>query len=111
MTALVMVSSSIAICYGLTGSIKRVINNTWQTKDKTSWVDKCVKDAGEASLKHPDLVLEYCNCSFRKIQSDFSKQEYLDISKAPINTPQRELFPGIENCKKSLDEKIRAIEK
>jgi hypothetical protein len=106
----ILISASFGIYNGLSSLAKDSINDNWQTKDRHLLVEKCIKDAGETSLKHPNLTKEYCGCSILQIQERFSKSEYLAISKYPIDAQMKKLFLVIENCQTQLLEKIRIKE-
>ncbi|GEM_PF-2233919 len=107
---LIIIISSFGIYNGLTSLTEDAINENWQTKDRTLLIDKCLKDAGEISIKYPDLSLEYCSCSIQKIQDQFSKREYLEISSEPMNSQLEKLFPVIEACQTELQSKIKEKE-
>lgn len=107
---LIIIISSYGIYSGLRSLFQKAIDENWQTKDFRLLVDKCVKDAGAASKKHPELTIQYCNCAIRKIQDNFTKPAYLDLSNKPLEEQLDELSPVISNCQKDLQQQIKLKE-
>ncbi len=107
---LIIIISSFGIYNGLTSLTEDAISENWQTKDRTLLIDKCLKDAGEISTKYPGLLSEYCSCSILKIQDQFTKREYFEISSEPVNSQLDKLYPVIESCQAELQTRIKEIE-
>ena len=110
MVLLIIIISSSGIYNGLTSLFRQAIDENWQTKDFRVLVEKCVKDAGATSKKHPELTIQYCNCAIRRIQDTYTKSAYLDLSNKPLEEQLDELFPVISNCQNDLQEQIKLKE-
>ncbi|WP_425393106.1 hypothetical protein [Ekhidna sp.] len=99
----------VVACYGLINGLQQLLARPelWSESDNEILVNKCIKDAGKTATKDPDLTKEYCICTTKKIQENFSKQEYLRISSESTGKQFQEIMPVIETCLKELEQKIK----
>jgi len=79
----------------------------WTLESRKILIDKCIADSKEMAKKHPQLTKEYCVCSTRKIQTEFTQKEYIEISKESITIQTKKLLPHFQNCLTEYQNKIK----
>tara|TARA_R110000868_G_scaffold397371_1_gene670035 strand:+ start:173 stop:808 length:636 start_codon:yes stop_codon:yes gene_type:complete len=55
----------------------------WTEEDRTSLIDKCIKETGNNGILFPDIARKFCECSHELLLAKFSKSEYLEVFKKP----------------------------
>jgi hypothetical protein len=78
-------------------NVKR-IKAGWEDKDLSILVSKCLTDSKQVAVDYPEETKEYCSCSGEQIQSHFTKEEFLQISKQSIDQQTRLLLPAFQTC-------------
>lgn len=100
----IILVSSLGSFYGIKSLSAK---NNWLKNDKEELVKKCLKDANKMAVKYPDLTKDYCDCSSSKIQQNFNRKEYLQISKQNLDYQTRIIVPVIQDCLENYKEKIQ----
>lgn len=70
----------------------------WTEEDRRIEVAKCLKDMKEKATAEPALAQLYCECSFRNIANNMSKEVYLHLSEKSIEEQKKVLMKWIEPC-------------
>ncbi len=79
----------------------------WSNGDFEILVEKCLTESGDMAVNYPELTTTYCECSNKKIQTQLTKSEYLEITTKSVEDQTKLLLPIFQNC---LEEYQQAIE-
>jgi hypothetical protein len=83
----------------------------WTPKDREVLIEKCIKDSGKNGLLYPDLTRTYCECSFDKVMTKYSKSEYLIIIKEPNEEQFKKFYPVFQDCFSVYNDSIKQLSK
>jgi len=92
--------------YGIYNGIKDK-NQRWTTESGKILTDKCISDSKEMAENYPELTNEYCKCSTKKIQEEFTQSEYIKITKMSIENQTKKLLPVFQSCLTEYQTKIK----
>lgn len=59
------------------------------------------------AVKYPDLTKKYCECSTAKIQAEFTKAEYIEITKIGIEEQKQKLLPVFQSRLSDYQNKVK----
>lgn len=80
----------------------------WTKEDRSILIDKCIKETGNIGILYPDIVREYCECSNDLLLSEFSKIEYLNLLKKPIEKQMELSQPIFQSCLTTYEDKLES---
>jgi hypothetical protein len=106
---LICIVSSFGIYYGLS-DLTVPDKKKWASGSRQILIDKCISDSGDMAKKHHKLTSDYCICSSEKIQGSLAQQQYLALSKRPIEEQLKNLLPLFQDCLTEYQSKIKLLE-
>lgn len=96
--------------YGIyTGWKSLTSDNKWTNRLKNDVVERCIKDSGNNGIEFPELTKEYCECTMKEIEEQYSLNEYLRIVQLPIDEQGEYLMGVIQNCLPEYRTKINSL--
>jgi hypothetical protein len=109
-----IIVSSVIVVAGVFAAIFLLIDQpavspNWQSADFTELVQKCVKKTGQLGTTYSDLTKEYCECSTKKIQATFTKQQYIDILNKEPAEQSKLLTPLLQDCMGTYQDTINVL--
>ncbi|WP_348636564.1 hypothetical protein QLS71_015360 [Mariniflexile litorale] len=95
--------------YGIYSGIKdkNSKNERWTAESSKILTDKCISDSKEMAENYAELTYEYCKCSTKKIQAEFTQSEYIKITKMSIENQTKKLLPVFQSCLTEYQTKIK----
>ena len=81
----------------------------WTQESRDILIKSCLRDAKNMAEKYPGLTKEYCKCSIDNIQTEFTQDEYIRVSKESSEVQKEKLFPSFEKCLVKYQEEIKNL--
>ncbi len=82
----------------------------WTTEDRNSLISKCIKETGANGTKYPELTENYCACSIDNILAEFTKPEYLELIKRPIEEQIKISLPTFQECLTEYQNAMKGVD-
>jgi hypothetical protein len=100
--------------YGIYTGIRDLLQSQkerqkWTEEDKRILFDNCIRDSKDMAVKYPELTRDYCECSNERIQSRFTKYEYIDIIGKSFSEQTKVLLPVFQDCLTEYQNKIKGL--
>ena len=78
----------------------------WTTDDRELLVYNCFNETG-TGVKYPEVTAVYCRCSSDKLMKRFTKPEYLQLTKLPVERQLKNTVPIVQDCLTEYQNAIR----
>lgn len=82
----------------------------WTEEDRTTLIEKCIKETGNNGILYPEIAREYCECSHELLLSKFTKSEYLELINKPTEEQIEISKPIFQNCLTTYENKLNSQE-
>ncbi len=82
----------------------------WTEEDRTMLIEKCIKETGNNGILYPEIAREYCECSHQLLLTKFTKPEYVELIKKPIDEQVEISKPIVQNCLTTYENKLKSQE-
>lgn len=81
----------------------------WTKESTNDLVESCLRNPSNMTEEYPELTKEYCKCSVGNIQTEYTYNEYVKISKQSPEVQNEKLIPSFEKCFTEYQEKINNL--
>lgn len=63
------------------------------------------------ATNYPLIMQEYAECSAEQVMKKYSRKEYLEISKKPIEEQKIFILPLIKDCLSEMNRKVDSLDR
>lgn len=93
--------------YNIYSGVKK--GREWTKENTDSLIESCMRNPRNMAKEYPDLTKEYCKCGVENIQTEYTQDEFIKISKQSSEVLNEKIMPSFEKCFPKYQEEINKL--